>query len=501
METNASAIAAGGSRVLLDAVDLFGLASRNPPDGSRPEDPRPSELNTLNSSGMFQLVSPDKMSVQYVGGQQHGHDVGAVQSDLPAPTRTLAYYFEMVVKNSGDKGQVSIGYTCSNYNLRRQPGWEANSCGYHGDDGYIYRGHGKGEPFGPTYTTGDTVGAGINYATQEFFFTKNGEIIGTIEKDIKGPLYPTVAVHSPNEEVTVNFGKESFCYDIERYKSEERLKQQNAIEKLSLPPNVSHWIIRSYLLHYGYQDTLKSLDIESEIPSPPTSSVDQGDAYALNQRKILRQLIRKGQIDLAFQNLRDWYPQVLQADTSTICFLLHSQRFIEFIKEDRLLDAVSYARAELQKFLKIKPFEGMLENHCYMDRNLLKCSELTTLWRAERSNKEAQVLKNRCVRCLGYRKTENAIALLAYEDPSKSCVGYLLKEAQLEFVADAVNAAILSTNPNLSNSENCMYSSLEKFLRQATACCLERRTLNDNQGEAFDLHKEQLRWGWGSPDV
>lgn len=442
--------------MLLDAVNLFGLASRNPPDGSRPEDPRPSELNTLNSSGMFQLVSPDKMSVQYVGGQQHGHDVGAVQSDLPAPTRTLAYYFEMVVKNSGDKGQVSIGYTCSNYNLRRQPGWEANSCGYHGDDGYIYRGHGKGERFGPTYTTGDTVGAGINYATQEFFFTKNGEIIGTIEKDIKGPLYPTVAVHSPNEEVTVNFGKESFCYDIERYKSEERLKQQNVIEKLSLPPNVSHWIIRSYLLHYGYQDTLKSLDIESEIPSPPASSVDQGDAYALNQRKILRQLIMKGQIDLAFRNLGEWYPQVLQGDTSTICFLLHSQRFIEFIKEDRLLDAVSYARAELQKFLKIKPFEGMLEN---------------------------------------------AIALLAYEDPSKSCVGYLLKEAQLEFVADAVNVAILSTNPNLSNSENCMYSSLEKFLRQATACCLERRTLNDNQGEAFDLHKEQLRWGWGSPDV
>jgi hypothetical protein len=49
--------------------------------------------------------------------------------------------------------------------------WEANSCGYHGDDGFLYRGHGKGEAFGPTYTTGDIVGAGINYASQEFFFT------------------------------------------------------------------------------------------------------------------------------------------------------------------------------------------------------------------------------------------------------------------------------------------------------------------------------------------
>lgn len=49
--------------------------------------------------------------------------------------------------------------------------WEANSCGYHGDDGYLYRGQGKGEPFGPTFTAKDTVGAGINYVSQELFFT------------------------------------------------------------------------------------------------------------------------------------------------------------------------------------------------------------------------------------------------------------------------------------------------------------------------------------------
>ena len=43
--------------------------------------------------------------------------------------------------------------------------WEANSYGYHGDDGYLYRGQGKGEKFGPTptYTANDTVGGGIIY--------------------------------------------------------------------------------------------------------------------------------------------------------------------------------------------------------------------------------------------------------------------------------------------------------------------------------------------------
>lgn len=49
--------------------------------------------------------------------------------------------------------------------------WESNSCGYHGDDGYLYRGPGKSESFGPKFTSGDTIGAGINYFSQEFFFT------------------------------------------------------------------------------------------------------------------------------------------------------------------------------------------------------------------------------------------------------------------------------------------------------------------------------------------
>ena len=118
-----------------------------------------SHLNTLNSSELFQLVSPDKMSVQYAGSQQHDHDVGAVQADCPAPTKKIAYYFEMTVKNAGDKGQ--------GYNLRRQPSWEVNSCGYHGVDDFIY--YEKGESFGPIYTNGNTISAVINYTSQGFF--------------------------------------------------------------------------------------------------------------------------------------------------------------------------------------------------------------------------------------------------------------------------------------------------------------------------------------------
>jgi len=256
-------------------------------------EPLPSELNTVNSSGLFAVVSIDKLSVKYLGSHHHGHDVGVVQADRPAPTRRAVYYFEMGVKNAGYKGQTSIGFTSESFKMRRQPGWESNSCGYHGDDGYLYRGQGKGESFGPKFTSGDTIGAGINYLSQEFFFTKNGSLVGAFPKEIKGPLYPTVAVHSQGEELTVNFGKEPFCFDIEGYILEEKMRQQSMTDKLKLEENISHVIVRSYLLHYGYQDTLNSFDM-ANATDPPGSRQnghrEPPEMYGLSHRKLLRQV-------------------------------------------------------------------------------------------------------------------------------------------------------------------------------------------------------------------
>lgn len=76
--------------------------------------------------------------------------------------------------------------------------------------------------------------------------------------------------------------------------------------------------------------------------------------------------------------------------------------------------------------------------------------------------------------------------MLAYEQPLESSVGYLLKDSQREVVADTVNAMILSTNPNMKET-NCLHSCLERLLRQLTACCLERRSLSGEQGEVFNF--------------
>lgn len=112
-----------------DPVDLFRLASwcRSGPEWDRTvseiewED-EPTHLNTVNSSGGFNVVSVDKLSVQYVGHRHHGHDVGTVQANCTAPTRRLMYYFEMTVKNGGQEGMVTIGFTPPGVKMCRQPG-------------------------------------------------------------------------------------------------------------------------------------------------------------------------------------------------------------------------------------------------------------------------------------------------------------------------------------------------------------------------------------------
>ncbi|KAH9692269.1 Ran-binding protein M-like [Citrus sinensis] len=373
------------------------------------EEEVPTELNTINSSGGFLVVSPDKLSVKYTSVNLHGHDVGVVQANKPAPVKRLVYYFEIYVEDAGAKGQIAIGFTSESFKMRRQPGWEANSCGYHGDDGLLYRGQGKGEAFGPTFTTNDTVGGGINYASQEFFFTKNGSLVGAVYKDIKGPLFPTIAVHSQNEE-----------------------------------------LVRSYLQHYGYEDTLNSFDLAGKTTVPPVFVAqengfnEQDNVYALNQRKTLRQLIRNGEIDAAFDKLRNWHPWIVQDDKSSTCFLLHCQKFIELVRVGALEEAVKYGRMELAKYFGLAGFEELVQD---------------------------------------------CVALLAYEKPQESSVGYLLEDSQREIVADTVNAMILSTNPNVKDLHGCLHSCLERLLRQLTACCLERRSMNGDQGEAFHLHR------------
>lgn len=179
-----------------------------------------TRLNTRTGSHL--LVKTSKKSsqcVEYVGEGVNSYDVGAIQGNGPARhPRRRYYYFEITIKDCGLDGRIGIGFTDEDFKNYRQPGWESNSYGYHGDDGALFHDGGfrVESNFGPTFSTNDIVGAGIDHLKQNIFFTKNGKLVGhCIPNEVRNTLYPTIGLHSRGEKVEVNFGQEKFEYNVD----------------------------------------------------------------------------------------------------------------------------------------------------------------------------------------------------------------------------------------------------------------------------------------------
>ncbi|KAI1824959.1 concanavalin A-like lectin/glucanase domain-containing protein [Xylaria intraflava] len=96
-------------------------------------------------------------------------------------------------------------------------GWDPGSWGYHGDNGrtYTHPEINHGNKYGDTYSSGATIGCGVNFKKETAFFTLNGKLIGPAFRGIKGKLYPAVSFSTerPSGKITANFGPEGFRYE------------------------------------------------------------------------------------------------------------------------------------------------------------------------------------------------------------------------------------------------------------------------------------------------
>jgi hypothetical protein len=118
-------------------------------------------------------------------GSGHGdNDPATARSECEISPQCGIFYFEVKVLDKGRDGFLSIGLITKSALLKKLVGWEAGTIGYHGDDGYLYLGSGKGTAFGPTYSTGDVIGCGVNFNKKAVFFTKNGQYIGTAHSNM-----------------------------------------------------------------------------------------------------------------------------------------------------------------------------------------------------------------------------------------------------------------------------------------------------------------------------
>jgi len=180
-------------------------------------------------------LSQSNLRVHYKGHGKTHKDASSVRATHPIPSSCGLYYFEVKIISKGRDGYMGVGLSAQGVNMNRLPGWDTHSYGYHGDDGHSFCSSGTGQAYGPTFTTGDVIGCGINLIDGSCFYTKNGHHLGIAFQDLPSGLYPTVGLQTPGEVIDANFGQEPFKFDIEGEMRELRRKTQVVIEELSWP--------------------------------------------------------------------------------------------------------------------------------------------------------------------------------------------------------------------------------------------------------------------------
>ena len=120
-------------------------------------------------------------------------------------------YFEVKILNTVGDGEIGIGVGHKDYLLYRLPGWDDDSIGYHADDGGLFHEAGFPELHGPTCTTGDRMGCGVDFTSSDdghvnVWFTKNGQVVISprqvdLPVYVDSKLYPLIGMKWAGQEV------------------------------------------------------------------------------------------------------------------------------------------------------------------------------------------------------------------------------------------------------------------------------------------------------------
>uniref|UniRef100_A0A914HEC0 Ran-binding protein 9 n=1 Tax=Globodera rostochiensis TaxID=31243 RepID=A0A914HEC0_GLORO len=240
-----------------------------------------SQTTVLELSSDFLRVTKPK------GGTQNSKDAAAVRANRPIPRSCIVFYFEITVVNKGTGGYMGIGLSEKSVSLNRLPGWDQISYGYHGDDGNFFSSSGKGVEYGPTFTTGDVVGCGLNFVTREVFFTKNGKHLGVANTQpisLTNDLYPIVGMQTADEMIDANFGQRPFEFNIFGELEAAVIATKNTIAAIDLPPEKVLWmnsLVANWMAHEGYSRALDALNRTTGEPRAAESTatgVSKGDS-------------------------------------------------------------------------------------------------------------------------------------------------------------------------------------------------------------------------------
>uniref|UniRef100_A0A1A8GT46 RAN binding protein 9 n=1 Tax=Nothobranchius korthausae TaxID=1143690 RepID=A0A1A8GT46_9TELE len=274
-------------------------------------------------------LSQNNLRVHYKGHGKNHKDAASVRAMHPIPAACGIYYFEVKIVSKGRDGYMGIGLSAQGVNMNRLPGWDKHSYGYHGDDGHSFCSSGTGQPYGPTFTTGDVIGCCVNLINNTCFYTKNGHSLGIAFTDLPPNLYPTVGLQTPGEVVDANFGQHPFVFDIEDYMREWRTKIQAQIDRCPIGEREGEWqsmiqkMVASYLVHHSYCAT-------AEAFAKSTDQAVHEELASIKNRQKIQKLVLSGRMGEAIETTQQLYPSLLERNPDLL-FMLKVRQFIEMV--------------------------------------------------------------------------------------------------------------------------------------------------------------------------
>ncbi|KAI9219811.1 concanavalin A-like lectin/glucanase domain-containing protein [Blastocladiella britannica] len=347
----------------------------------------PTAWSPRDKCAMLDLApTHDSLRLVYVGPGRSDSDAAAARSDKPIPADAAGlYYFEVRIVDKGRDGYIGIGFSAESVHLNRLPGWEPFSWGYHGDDGNVFSCSGAGKPYGPTFTTNDVIGCGIDFAHRTAFFTKNGLNLGTAFTHLPlggtKPIYPSVGMRTQGEIVEANFGGSPFVFDATGWAAGVRRDAWNRCVVARPAPASSEAVadaVLEYLVHAGLAKAADAfvrqrrrgqrsqedapMDVDQSTGEKEVDPTVDAMVKEMGHRGEIRHLILAGTIDKAQSAIATHYPGLLDRDVVTR-FALDCQHFVELVRAGlldvtpssksgstnppRLLAALDYGRTHL----------------------------------------------------------------------------------------------------------------------------------------------------------
>ncbi|CAG8454476.1 8532_t:CDS:2 [Acaulospora morrowiae] len=154
-------------------------------------------------------VDPEGLVINYIGT---GRNAATIRTNNRIIRQSGLFYFEVHIQDIGENGTVGIGFCAKTVDLNKLPGCDDNSWGFH-SNGDIFCYSDLGRSYGPSYTTGDTIGCCLNFSHKTISFIKNGVHLGIAFRWFEGNIYPCIGLKSRGGSIKVNFGHKRFKYE------------------------------------------------------------------------------------------------------------------------------------------------------------------------------------------------------------------------------------------------------------------------------------------------